>query len=31
MNTSVIITTIICFTIIMVCWITKDSNKGKKT
>ena len=29
MNNAVIITAIICVTLVMICWITKDNNRGK--
>ena len=32
MNNAVIITAIICVTLVMICWITKDNNnRGKKS
>lgn len=31
MNNAVIITAIICVTLVAICWITRGDNGGKKT
>ena len=31
MNNAVIITAIICVTLVAICWITRENNGGKKS